>query len=233
MNRRSRRREAEGGDDAAPLVPGTITGLRAQAKNQERVSVYLDGRYAFGVYRDLVLTFGLRKGLELDVAEQERIQAADEALVARAKALAFLGYRDRSEQEVRRKLERGGFGAAAIDEAVARLHTLGYLDDAAYARNYARARFERGGYGPQRVRADLMRRGVPRALVEQTIADVFDRTDDVLEAARAQARTRWQRLAREPDPLKRKKKLYDYLLRRGYGYETVHRVVDELAREDP
>lgn len=207
---------------------GRITALRVQQKNPERVSVYLDGRFAFGLYQDVVLSHGLRKGQVLSVAEQEALLAADAVLVAKAKALSYLAYRARSRFEVRRKLLRGGFDEAVVAQVLDRLEELGYLDDAAYARAYAQGRFETGGYGPQRVRSDLMRRGVARAVIDRVLADVFSEQDDILETARAQAERRWARLAGEEDPRKRRKKLYDFLLRRGFSYDTIRRVADEL-----
>lgn len=214
--------------DERPLQPGTITRLRAQTKNPDRVSVYVDGRFAFGVYRDVVLSLELRKGRFLSVEEQQQAIRADRVLVAKSRAMHYLGYRARSEHEVRQRLARSGFDEPVVEEAVARLRELGYLDDAEYARSYARSRFERGGYGPRRVRSDLMRRGVPRRIIDATIAEIFEARDDVLETAREQAAKRWPRLAGEEDPLKRRKKMYDYLLRRGFGYDTVRQVVDEL-----
>lgn len=213
-----------------PLRAGVVTQLRAQAKNPDRVSVYLDGRFAFGLYQDIVLQFGLYKGRRLEVDEQQRLLEADQLYIARSKALHYLAYRARSEQEVRRKLGQGGFSEGVVDEVIARLETLGYLDDAAYAEGYARRRFETGGYGPRRVRNDLMRRGVGRADIEAALAKVFDEEDDVIAAAREQAGRRWSRLAREEDPLKRRKKVYDFLLRRGFSYDVIQRVVDEIER---
>lgn len=218
-------------DGERPLAPGTITRLVAQTRNPERVSVYLDGRFAFGLHRDVVLQHGLHKGLALDVATQERLASADQVLVAKSKALHYLAHRARSEHEVRQKLARSGFSEGVAEQAVARMRELGYLDDAAYAEAYARGRFERGGYGPRRVQNDLLRRGIDRRLIEQTVARVFSVRDDVVEAAREQALRRWPRLAREEDPRKRRKKLHDFLLRRGFSHDTTRRVVEEIARE--
>lgn len=212
-------------------IPGTITRLQAQSGDPDRVSVYLDGRFAFGVYRDTVLAFGLRKGRMLDVDEQRRIRAADDVLRAKAKALHYLGQQARSEHEVRTRLRRSGFAEPAIDEAIGRLRELGLVDDTAYAMAYARSRGERSGYGPRRVRYDLMRRGVPAPLVERAVASVFEERTDVTAVAMEQARKRWSRLAGESDPMRRRKKLHDFLLRRGFDHETVRQVLHELERE--
>jgi regulatory protein len=216
---------------ARPLQPGTITRLAAQKKHPDRVSVFLDGAFAFGVAQDLVLEYGLARGRHLSVALQKQLIEADQVLRAKALALGYLAGRARTEHEVRQKLQRHAYGPEVADRVVERLHALGYLDDAAYAQAYVRARFRNRGYGPKRLRSDLMRRGVARSHIDAALDEQLDQ-DDLDAAARAHAEKRWARLAGEPDPRKRKKKLADYLLRRGFSYDTVRRMVDALAKGD-
>ena len=207
---------------------GTITRLVAQKKNPDRISVYLDGTYAFGVYIDLVASFELRKGLMLSVEDQHRIAEADQLLVARVKAMHYLALKARTEHEVRQKLLRQGFSDTVVESVVERLHERGYLDDEAYARSFVQGRFNNKGYGPQRIRNDLRRRGVAGALIEAALEQSMNEAD-TLSAARQHAEKRWEHLSRETDPRKRRKKLSDFLLRRGYTYDTVRRVAEELA----
>jgi len=214
-----------------PPGPGTITRMAAQQRNPERVSVFLDGAFAFGVHSDLVVRYGLHKGQVLGVEEQQRIVEADRVRSAGQAALDYLGYRARTEQEVRRKLQRKGFDEAVAERAIERLRELDYLDDAAYARSYVKARFRNKGYGPVRLRADLRRRGVAARIIDAVLDEHLER-DDLLEAAREHAARRWGRLAREDDPFKRRKKLSDYLRRRGFSYDTTRRVIDELEAEE-
>jgi regulatory protein len=142
-----------------------------------------------------------------------------------------LTYRPRTEQEVRKKLLKQSFDGAIVDKVIERLYELQYLDDGAYARSYARSRLANRGYGPGRVRLELRRRGVAQPLVEQALEEAYA-DEDPLVMARAQARKRWPRLARESDPYKRRRKLTDFLVRRGFSYETARQVVEELEDEE-
>ena len=215
---------------ARPLKPGTITKLGRQKKNTRRVSVYLDGEFAFGAYEDVVFEHGLQTGRPLSVEEQQAILNADRLLVAKTTAMNYVAHRARTEHEVRQKLYRSGTDEATADQVVARLYELDYLDDGAYAMAYAQGKFRSKGYGPERVRNDLRRRGIEAVLVEAAVEEVFN-PDEVLEAARAQAAKRWPRLQREPDVYKRRSKLFDFLLRRGFSYDTARQVVEEIERE--
>ena len=213
-----------------PLAPGAITRLVAQQKNPNRVSVFIDEAFAFGVHVDLVVEFGLHKGKVLEVEVQQQIVSADRVRAARETALGYLGYGARTEREVRQKLIRSGFEEDVAEDTVVRLRELGYLDDAAYARSYVQARFRNRGYGPGRLRGDLLRRGIAAALIDAVLDDLTEQ-EDMLEAARRHAEKRWPRLARETDAQKRRKKLSDYLVRRGFSYETARRVIDDLENQ--
>ena len=213
-----------------PLTPGAVTRLVAQQKNPNRVSVFIDEAFAFGVHVDLVVTFGLHKGQRLNVAAQQQIVQADRVRAAREVALGYLSHSARTEREVRQKLLRSDFDEAVAEDTVVRLRELGYLDDAAYARHYVQARFRNRGYGPGRLRSDLMRRGVAAALID-TVLDELLEQQDMLEAARRHAEKRWPRLAGEPDARKRRKKLSEFLVRRGFSYETARSVIDDLENQ--
>ena len=213
--------------------PGRITSLGAVRRSPDRVAVHIDDRFAFSLHQDVVLEFALEKGARLGVEEQEQMVRRDSVWKARAEALRYMAYRDRSTGEVRRRL-RKAYPEAAADEAIAHLETAGLLDDRAFAEEYAERRFRREGHGPVRVRADLLRKGVAPALLEDALARVFSDEDALAARAAETGRARWRRLSSEPDEMKRVKKVCDYLLRRGYPSDLARRVAFDLAREpDP
>ncbi|MEM1044011.1 MAG: RecX family transcriptional regulator [Bacteroidota bacterium] len=213
------------------LRPGAITRLVQQQRNAERVSVFIDGTFAFGLALDLAVRAGLRKGQPLTVEAQQALLDDEERLRAKAAALDYIAYQARTEEEVRRKLARKGFPDHVADEAVARMRELGYLDDEAYARAYARGRLAGRGHGPQRIRSDLRKRGVASKTIDTVLDEVVEQ-DDLREAALQHGRKRWVRLQREADPRKRRKKLSDFLVRRGYGFDLIREVVETLEAED-
>lgn len=213
------------------LQPGTVTRLETQKNNPDRLSVYLNDQFAFGLHREIASAHDLSVGRSLSVQEQRTLLIADETRRAKEAALRYLSHKDRTEHEVRRNLSKKDFGEEAIDEAVHRLHELNYLDDADYAERYARERFERKGYGARRIQHELRRRGVDRRHIENALAEVVER-DEALQHARSHAEKRLSRLEREPNPWKRRRKLSDYLRRRGFDYELIRQVVREVAERE-
>ncbi len=232
MRRGRDRREQDGDEPERDLRPGAVTRLAQQKRDAERVSVFIDGAFAFGLALDLVARAGLCKGQVLSVDEQQALLDDEERLRAKAAALDYIAYQARTEEEVRRKLTRKGFAEAAAEEAVARMQELGYLDDEGYARAYTRGRLAGRGHGPQRIRNDLRRRGVAPKTIDAVLDEVVE-ADDLRETALRHGRKRWLRLASEDDPRKRRKKLSDFLVRRGYGYDLVREIVETLEAEGP
>jgi regulatory protein len=206
----------------------TITRLVAQEKAPERVSVFVDGDFALGVHQELVIRFGLYVGRHLSEEEQRELYDADRALRARAAAFQYISFKPRTEHEIRQKLLRAGFEPDTVESALSRLRELGYVDDAAYAASFVRSRVGTRGYGPVRIRRELHQRGVDRGIVDDAIrSNIVD--DDEAGAAREQAAKRWPRLQSEADARKRRKKLFDFLLRRGFSFEVAAQAVEEVS----
>jgi len=212
------------------MQAGTITALTVQQHQPTRVSVFLDGAFAFGISGDLVREWGLWVGRRLSVEDQVCLGAAEQLLAAQATALQYLAARPRTAHEVRQKLRRSGVTDQVADQVMARLQARGVLDDTAYAHAYLTSRLASRGYGPQRLRQELQQRGVGRALVEEAVLQDLA-AEDVLAAARAQAAKRWPRLARETDLAKRRQKLWAFLRRRGFPTAIVQQVLTEVAEE--
>ena len=97
-----------------------ITLLQRQKKNRHRVSVYLDGEFAFGLNDESVFRFGLRKGMELDAERQREIELYDQRVQAKRIAERYVAARMRSVQEVRKRLREKEIPDDVIEETVER-----------------------------------------------------------------------------------------------------------------
>ena len=141
------------------MPAGTITALTVQQHEPTRVSVFLDGTFAFGVSQELVRQWDLWVGRQLSVEDQAHLSAAEQLLTAQATARQYLVARPRTAHEVRQKLRRSGVPDQRVDQVITRLQNRGVLDDTAYAHAYLTSRLASRGYGPQRLRQELQQRG--------------------------------------------------------------------------
>src|SRR5215210_2355285 len=127
-----------------------ITGVR---ERRDRARIFVDGAFWAEIDAAVAAQRGLREGVALSIEELDEARIAGERALAMDRALNFLGYRARSEKEVRDRLGRYGYGEETVEGVIGRLKELGYLDDEDFARFVAREEARR--YGPRRVSADL------------------------------------------------------------------------------
>ena len=144
---------------------------------------------------------------------------------AKKRALWLLDKRDYSRAELLRKLTEKGFTDDAAEAAVDRLAELGFVDDARYApivvRHYAAK-----GYGRGRVQRELQRRGIPKDLWDDALAEMPEQDETVDRLLRARLR------GADPDDRAALKKAADALSRRGYGWDEITAAVERLRAEE-
>jgi regulatory protein len=204
-------------------MAGTITALEVQKRNKERVNVYLDDEFAFGL--SLLEATRLRKGQHLTDTEIAALKATDTVEKAYESAIRYLGNRPRSIAEIRRNLKEKEVEATVIDEVIERLEGRGYVDDAAFARYWIANRQQFRPRGGRALRFELREKGVPDAVINEVLAD-FEAGDAAYQAAQDKARR-----LRGLDKRAFREKLGAYLARRGFDYDTVSEVTNRLIAE--
>ena len=204
-------------------MAGTITRLEVQKRNKERVNVYLDDQFAFGLA--LLLAAPLRKGQRLTDADIAELRRQDGVEKAYERTLNYLSFRPRSEREIRQYLRGKEVAQDVIEHIVERLRKVGLINDEAFAEAWVRSRQATKPRGARALRQELRQKGIDTTLVESAVADV-DEPGQALEVGRVRA----ARLADLPAEEFRKK-LGDFLLRRGFEYGVVRDVVRQLWQE--
>jgi regulatory protein len=141
---------------------------------------------------------------------------------AREVAARFLAYRARSRAEVVNKLRDAGFDDAVTEDAVKYFEGFNYIDDARFCEMYAHDARTHHGFGNERIRRELTRLGVSGADVSDFFeADGFDEQN----AANRLLEKKYGRITipnegDKADYYKERKRAVDFLIRKGYGFET-------------
>jgi regulatory protein len=210
-------------------VAGTVTALEFQKRNKDRVNVYLDGEFAFGL--NALEAARLHRGAVLSDAEIEQLQSKDAIAKAYDRAVAFLSYRPRSIAETRRNLAEKETAAEVIEAVIARLTEQGYLDDAAFADFWVRNRLAFKPLGARALRFELREKGLESGIIDEALA-TLDTHENAYQAALPKAR----RLGGQGKQAFRQK-LGAFLARRGFDYDAARavtdRLIEELGEEDP
>jgi len=236
-----------------------ITKLGFQ-KNQKRVNLYLDGAFAFGLSTLVVLKRHLKVHQKLSALAVKKLMFASWQEELYEASLRFLGLRPRSQKEItdylrHRKLKQYQFkgiksgidktelaiaGPALIDKTIIRLKEKGFINDHEFCRWLIKQRIEHSPRGKRALRAELRQKGIGAEVIEEIL------TDDSLypievekNGVRQAAEKAWKQLiggksnlGKREDKITLKRRLYQRLASRGFPFNLIKEVVDELINKE-
>jgi regulatory protein len=198
-----------------------ITALKVQKKNTNRVNVFLDGEFAFGLAR--ITAAWLRKGQKLSSQEIESLKSADEIEVAYQRALNYLSYKPRTAMEVKEKLFSLNFSAETIESVCSKLVEKGYINDHQFAELWVENRKTFRPRSHKMISWELRKKKIN----EEIITTVLEFTDSDEELARLAAEKYASRL-HDCDRDVFFRRLAGYLGRRGFSYSIVSPIIHHL-----
>lgn len=143
---------------------------------------------------------------------------------ARQTALRLLAYRGRSRQEIIDKLEGKGFSTEVVENTLDYVISCGYVDDRLLAQNLAEGLFTRKGWGFVRIALALRSRGIPSDVVEHTMGS-FKKIHSEEETASALVKRRFSHINFRTASPSVKRRVANFLSRRGFTWETINRVM--------
>jgi regulatory protein len=207
-----------------------ITRILEQKRRPNRRNVYLDGSFAFGCNVNVVARFRLREGMSLSPAQLEQIQLGEVKQECFDRAMAYVGSRMHSRAELVRKLNRREYGPAVVEAVMEDLVRLGYVNDEQFALSKVRSIATHKHHGKRRAAMELSKAGVKGEAARKALAEVYDAQDSVA-VARELAEKKAPSL-RKLEPVVARRRLVGMLQRRGFDYESIKPVVDEVLGRD-
>ncbi len=203
-----------------------ITKIVPQKNRPERKSVYINGKFAFGISEDLLHEYGLEENKRLTSVELKQILWSVDKAKLKEKAYHLLAFRPRSEKEMRQKLRLKGAGNKLIEQVLEELKQKGLINDQKFAQSWAESRIFNRPMGKFLLRRELMQKGIKKETIEGVIEKAYSEEDEV-ELARSLLQ-RKVRTFKNLEDTKTKKRMMDFLLRRGFSYEVVRQAIKGL-----
>ena len=200
-----------------------ITAIEVQKRRPNRVNIHLDGEFAFGLAR--IVAAWLQVGQELSEEKIEELQAKDARERAYQQAMLFLSYRARSESEIRRNLRKHEIPEAVIEETLERLRQDGLANDKEFASAWVENRSTFRPRSRRMMALELKQKGLDEEAIQSAMENVDDEAS-AYEAARKRA-VRFKGLEWNDF----RKKLSEFLARRGYSYSVIAPVVTRVWNE--
>lgn len=140
-------------------------------------------------------------------------------------AFRLLKFRIRSEFELRSRLKRKKFEEAVVEKVLSFLKEKEFVNDREFARLWTQDKLIRP-LGIRRIRQELKLKGIEASLINETLSAVKAKYEEgalTLQLARERLK-RYNKL----EPQKAKRRIYSFLLRRGFSPEAVYNAVNQL-----
>jgi regulatory protein len=202
-----------------------ITAITTGRSREKKLKITMEDGPTLSLLADVALQQGLTVGQELSASQVQQLAADDRRQRCYNAAVRFLGYRPRSQAEIRQRLARHGYDSQSIDSTLARLKRQGLVDDAAFARFWKESRQSFSPRSRRLTGLELRRKGLDNHTIESVLGDVDD-AEAAYRAAQGKAR---RMSATDYDEFRRR--LGDYLRRRGFDYDVINKTVMRVWEE--
>lgn len=194
-----------------------ITKLTELTKTKYKV--YIDEEFAFVLYKGELLQYHINEGER--ISEETVSEIFETVLVKRAKlkALHLLNVMDRTEKGLRQKLRENHYPEEVIEKAITYVKSYGYIEDERYANQFIQNRKLKKSR--RELECEMLKKGLSKEVVSRTLETQYDKEDEV-ESVRRIAEKKGYREDMEDVE---KKKIFDYLVRKGFSYNVIRQVL--------
>lgn len=204
-----------------------ITSITSQ-RNPERVNVFIDNEFAFGIFYTTKEDMKLEKGMEINEEFILKIKDRDQLHNAKSKAYNYLSFRQRTTKELRTYLLEKEFSISTAEQVINLLTEAGYIDDFEFAKIYIRDKSTYKNFGPYRLKNELIQKGISKEFIEIAIKEEYH---EELQELIDLVKSKYSSIIHE-NSQKRYRRIGGFLQRRGHSFETIKKVLDSIDREE-
>ncbi len=191
--------------------------------DKKRVKVYLDGEFAFVIYKGELKDHSIQQGKELSESSYQEIMT--EVLPKRAKlrAMNLLQKKDYTEKQLRDKLSEGLYPSDIIDDAISYVKSYKYLDDDRFTRDYITYHME--NRSKARITQDLIGKGIDRDRITAAMDELYSESGDDVELDQIRGLLSKKHYDPENMDYKDKQKIMAFLTRKGFSISMIKRAM--------
>lgn len=203
----------------------TITSIKPQ-KNRKRFNIYLDGKFAFALSAEALVKADLKIDQEVTEKDVEILRYKDSRDKLYNKALKFLSYRPRSEKEMRDYLEKKGGDTKIVEEITGKLKKQNLVDDHAFTTWWIEQRSRFRPKGRYLLWLELLKKGIKKEIIEDSLFSEKKELALAKKAARKKVKS-----YKNLEPLEFRRKMTAFLARRGFNWEVIKKVLEEILKK--
>ncbi len=191
--------------------------------DNKRSRIYIDGEFAFILYKGEIRDFRLETGEEISSPVFDEITKVLIPKRAKLRAMNLLQKRDYTEYKLREKLKEGQYSEEVIDEAVDYLKSYKYLDDERYADDYIRYHLK--DKSKARLKQDLMQKGISADIVDRVLSAAYEDENEDPEIQLCAKLLKKKHYDSENMSYEEKQKIMAFLYRKGFSGDVIHRAM--------
>lgn len=206
-----------------------ITKMEVQKRNKNMVNIFVNGEYTFSCSLELVYTYGLKENKPIELEKMMEIVEEDNYLKCKDCALKIIERSYKTEKEMYNKLILKGYDEKIVSRVIAFLISFNFLNDENYAALYIKDRIK--VEGKSKIKYSLLRKGIDEHIIEKKLQEIDSSLEE--DTAFKLAEKKYNFLIKtEKDNRKIYKKIGDYLLRKGYSWEEVKKILNKVAKNE-
>ena len=205
-----------------------ITKIEAQKRKEDRVNIYVDEKFFMAIYKELVFTFNLKKGDNIDEEYLKKILKDEMFLKGKNKALNILSKASQSEKKIREKLNED-FEEDTVDDVIDFLKKYNFINDGELASKIVNTNVNLNKYGKNKIKQNLYNKGIEKSAIDEAISEID--YDAEFENALYLAQKRYNRVKNE-DPKKAYAKIANHLAYKGFNYDIIKSVLNKIFKND-
>lgn len=173
---------------------------------------------------DVILKYGLKKGLDFTSDLQQKVKADQDLINAKRLAYSYAAYKPRSEKQVEKRLAEKDYNREVIGICIKFLKEFNLIDDNRFAYDFAKMYLQKKPSGVARLRQELKAKGINEYLINDVVSQF---TDSNLQLELAEKATIKKLRMLKTKPLeKQKNSLIQYLQRQGFSWEIISKIID-------
>ena len=180
--------------------------------------------------KDVIVDYGLRRYDEISEETASKILDSQLYHDTYFAAMRLINYRMRTRTELTQRLREKSFPAETIERVTDRLTGLGLVDDRKFAEIFVAAKVARKPVGKRELERRLREKGIMKEIAAMALSAVSE-DGRQLELATQAAEIKIRSLKRF-DAKKRKGKLAAFLVRRGFDWSVIKKVIMRLMEDE-
>ena len=199
-----------------------VTQISEMSKSRSRI--YLDGQFAFILYKGELRQFQIKEGQELTGECYRQIMTQILPRRAKLRSMNLLQSRDYTRKQLEDKLKQGEYPQECIEEALSYVESYGYIDDRRYAGDYIEYHIQTKSR--MRIETDLMRRGISKEVIRQAFEELKNLGVVQDEAALIRDLLNKKKYCADTATRQEQQKMYGFLYRKGFSPEAIVRALE-------